>query len=524
MADRRIPPRPLPDPDGPDLKRAAPEAAPLVERKAPLARPDPFDRFDHPELPEHLERLERARRGGAASERDPEPEPEPEATRDPDPEATRDPDPDPEVTATRDPDPDPDPEVTATATVEPGPATESDPPPPALPEGARIWENRSDEADSPYQHMEGPDIGYVDGIWFAIEDDGTLVRFHEGRYLDLGSGSDPSTEALGWESTVGTALFGQGPPQAFGLRLDGETGDFVTADGSKVDPDALVLLRAGDGSAVWFDADRGTWSAVATPGVPLDDPPDGPFETLNSGLGTTPPLDELEPGESLGFDPSTLRYHEGPDGPIVGFHATTADEIRVWENRSDEAGNWYSDMAGPDVAYLDGVWYYVDDGGHYVPFHEGPVLDFSEVSAPLGEAVQFESMTGTPLEGQGVIPSDLGLRLDGETGELVDATGKPVDLESYDPAATDFGSGSSEPPPDLPPDVPPGSPADTDDGTSADAGVSEQAWVADPAEPDGDDDAGWFAPDGSHQIVDFADTDDGAGEEPDGAGGDEPAG
>jgi hypothetical protein len=326
-------------------------------------------------------------------------------------------------------------------------------PPPAdapdtIPEGARVWENRSGEEGSGYTDIQGPDIVYADGTWFAVGDDGTLQPFQEGQYLDFEQVDGPTVEALELESVSGTALFGMGSPQDLGLRLDGESGDFVTQDGVLVDPDALVVVRAADGTTLAYDAEADQWSTLGDLGSPLPpgDVPAGPYTTLGSGDGTPPPLDDLPSGSSLGYDPLTDAYHDPDTGRIVGFHHSRTDDVQSWENRSGDEDAPYDNIQGPDIVYLDEVWYAEQPDGSLVPFHEGRYLDFDEVNGPTVEALEYESIAGTPLWGSGM-PSDFDLRLDGETGGFVDAAGNPVDLDNFDPMAgatdtDDFGSGA----------------------------------------------------------------------------------
>ncbi len=96
-------------------------------------------------------------------------------------------------------------------------------------------------------------------------------------------------------------------------------------------------------------------------------------------------------------------------------------------------------MIGPDeIFYHDGVWFALTEQGTYEVMFEGEVLDFSNygVSASV-EALQYEVLSGTPLFGEGH-PSDWGLRLDGATGVLIDESGNPVDLMTWDPYAEPF--------------------------------------------------------------------------------------
>lgn len=331
------------------------------------------------------------------------------------------------------------------------PAAPAPAPAPDVPAGARVWENRSGEEGSGYTDIQGPDIVYADGTWYAVGEDGSLQPFHEGQYLDFEQVDGPTVEALGFESVAGTALFGMGMPADFGLRLDGETGDFVTEGGAVVDPDTLALVRAADGTTLAYDADADQWSTLSDLGVPLPagGVPAGPYTVLGGGPGSPPPLDALPPGTTLHYDPASDAYLDAGTGHIVGFHHTRHDEVQSWENRSGEEGSLYDNMQGPDIIYLDEVWYAEQPDGSLVAFHEGRFLDFEQVDSSTVEALQYEVTAGTPLWGSG-LPSQFGLRLDGETGGFVDGAGNPVDLETFDPAAPpvpaadEFGSGAAD--------------------------------------------------------------------------------
>ncbi len=62
--------------------------------------------------------------------------------------------------------------------------------------------------------------------------------------------------------------------------------------------------------------------------VEIATPPPGPYTTLARGEGAPQPLDELTSGESYVFEADTLRYHDGVDGTVVGFHQSEDDSIR----------------------------------------------------------------------------------------------------------------------------------------------------------------------------------------------------
>jgi hypothetical protein len=302
-----------------------------------------------------------------------------------------------------------------------------------LPAGARVWLNRSDDPDSPYQHMSGPDIAFADDTWYARGDDGIWSAFDEGPVLDPRA-TFVTTEAFQFEVVSGTAMFPAGPAD-YGLRVDGATGGLVTPDGSVLDPHALEALRAADGTTAWFDTATGTWWS-ADLSASLAEPPAGPYHTTASGTGVNPPLDALGPGESYVFDPPAGLYHDPGTGAVTGFHQGRSDELRRWDNRSGDEGAGYDHMAGPSVVYFDGSWYGQVDDGTWYPFHQGAILDLHELDAPFSlEYLHYETLVDTPLFGAQL--GDVGLRLDGERGALVDAEGNVVDPHTWDPDGTD---------------------------------------------------------------------------------------
>ncbi|MDZ7732542.1 MAG: hypothetical protein U5R31_04985 [Acidimicrobiia bacterium] len=84
---------------------------------------------------------------------------------------------------------------------------------------------------------------------------------------------------------------------------------------------------------------------------------------------------------------------------MAGFHETLHDDRLTWENRSGEPDAGYSNMAGPDISYVDGVWYAHEPDGTYRPVYEGRYLDFTEVDSFESEALQYEVTDGTELFG-----------------------------------------------------------------------------------------------------------------------------
>ena len=397
---------------------------------------------------------------------------------------------------------------------------------------------------APYVDFSGPDLTYVDGTWYATAPDGSFEPLTDGRYLDVSESPSAIGDYLGHEVAIGTPLQGAVPFDETSLVVDGETGAlhaydptewsydegsqaWVDGDGERftqpgrwhgppladgevatvgpfdslVDLDQMALVHTGDGSLAWYDVEDGTWSDELTPGVPRPgDPPVGPYTVRSDGPYDQPPLDALEPGTTLHFDPETLLYHEGgPDGPVLGFHhgaegTTYVDpgarlELTVADRAARLDPDVGIDAAEPgDLQGADGPWFHVD--GHWygadgAPLDLGPNPRVGDLPAGLRRAVLAEA----GLEGAAETGLADDLVLDGATGELHLWDPAAIVWDDDQDAWVDAGTGAvvedplgvDEPTDDAEPDVAP----DAEDDEAATEATDTTPTDPDPATLDG---------------------------------------
>jgi len=290
----------------------------------------------------------------------------------------------------------------------------------------RIWQDRNGVKNSGYSDMSGGSIAFYEGAWYHQGEDANWYFFYEGQQLNLAESDNAIIETLQYEIVSGTALDGE-PPGMYGMSLDGVTGQLVTTDGIIFNPHNLELLRAGNGVLYYYNTATKNWS-LARPdriGDSLDATPVAPYKVASISAGSIPGA--LRFGSDLEnrytFDIDKLRYINS-DGSIAGFHHSTVSGYRQWNSAN------FNEWSGPNIAFIDNIWYGMEGETGYQPFFEGRYLDFYNSDNQITEALQHMLMAGSSLENEG-LPSILRLKLDGATGQLVDEFGEVIDL-SYD--------------------------------------------------------------------------------------------
>ncbi len=315
-----------------------------------------------------------------------------------------------------------------------------------MPADARIWLNRSNEEGSDYQNYRGYEIAFINGegkgawYYFVPEERGGQGQwhlFHEGTTLDL-SRSDPSiTEALGYEVVSGSAFFENGPAGVYDMVLDGVTGNLITADGHHFNPHDFEALRDADGTPLYYNLKNGEWWSTRPDrfGQPLSSTPPAPYSPRYIHPDSIPAADQLgsDIENSLIFDINRRLYHKRDDAnQVVAFHHTLAAGLRRWDNESDMPCSPYSGMPGKSIVYVQGTWYRMDDESNYYPILVNRYLDFSE-QYQGSEFLEYALTAETPLGNNGPLEQQ-NLRLDGETGRVVDEKGEAIaDSEYHSP-------------------------------------------------------------------------------------------
>ncbi len=287
-----------------------------------------------------------------------------------------------------------------------------------LPADAQIWQNRSGIEGSGYSEMPGPDIAFYNNAWSYWDDSERWVVFHQGATLNFNEVDSQYTEALQYEVFSGTPFSSDGTPGQYNLVLDGATGDLITEEGSQFDPHNFESLIAADNKHYYYHIKNRTWWHSYHYGVNSTQPP-APYKPnfLNAGTIPAPSLFGSSPQNQLIFDIETLRYRHISSNVIAAFHPEISADYQRWNNRSNEQGSGYSGYPQPDIAYVDGEWYQIEDETHYAPFFQGRYLDFA-TAGNITEALALEVMRGTEFENEGTADS-LGLKLDGVTGQLL---------------------------------------------------------------------------------------------------------
>ena len=295
-----------------------------------------------------------------------------------------------------------------------------------LPATARVWENRSGVEGSGYSDMIGPDVAFLNDGWYYRNDSGWYL-FYEGPTLNFDEADSQYTQALQYEVFSGTAFSGDGTPGMYEFMLEGATGNLITASGMNFNPQGMEKLKDASGATVYYNLENNTWWNITNMDNALTNIPKAPYKPLALNSGTVPSsaLFGSNPQTQLVFDIPSRRYFYSSGSSIAAFHSSIANSYRRWNNNSGVEGSGYSNMSGRDIVYVNGVWYEVEDETHYNSFSEGRYLDFAVADASLVEALQYELITGTSLEDKG-LPSELNLKLDGETGQLLNSAGVPV--------------------------------------------------------------------------------------------------
>ena len=295
-----------------------------------------------------------------------------------------------------------------------------------LPTDSRIWENRSGAEGSGYSDMQGPDVAFINNAWYYRNNTSWLL-FHEGPTLNFNEVDSEYTEALQYEVFSGTAFSNDGTPGMYELVLEGATGNLITASGMNFNPQNMEKLKDANNATVYYNLENNTWWNITNLNNALTKVPPAPYKPMliKSGTIPSPALFGSAPQNQLNFDIQSRRYLHINGGRVAAFHNSIANNYRRWNNNSGVEGSGYSDMSGPDIIYINGIWYAVEDETHYRSFFEGRYLEFANSDTSITEALQYELIVGTSLENEGS-PSDLDLKLDGETGKLLNSSGVPL--------------------------------------------------------------------------------------------------
>lgn len=268
-----------------------------------------------------------------------------------------------------------------------------------LPAGARIWENRSGVEGSGYSEMAGPDVGFLNNGWYYRNSTNWLI-FHEGPTLDFNEVDSEYTEALQYEVFSGTAFSGDGMPSMYNLVLEGATGNLIAASGMSFNLQSMEKLKDGSGATVYYHLENNTWWKISNLNKALTVTPPAPYKPmfLKPDTRPSPALFGSDPQNQLIFDIQTRRYLHSSGDRVAAFHNSIANSYRRWNNNSGVEGSGYSNMSGPDIVFVNGIWYAVEDETHYRSFSEGRYLEFANSDTSITEALQYELTVGTYLE------------------------------------------------------------------------------------------------------------------------------
>jgi len=336
-----------------------------------------------------------------------------------------------------------------------------------IPSGARIWEKHSVAEGAEYSDYRGGDVAFINngkGAWYYLVEvslvegdlvEGELVEgnlaeensgenetsakknqwrlFHEGNTLDLANADDSITETLQYEVISGTAFFANGPPGMYQMLLDGISGNLITSGGVSFNPNDFDALRDANGQAVLYNYKSDTWwsSNPNNFGTALTQTPVAPYTPMSITAGSIPGRRDLDGIKAqLTFDIDKRLYHtQGLVDQVIGFHHSVVGRYREWKNESDMPCASYGGYPGISVAYVNNVWYSTRDDDSYQAIVTGRHLSFDELYTGT-VFLRYALTAGTPIGSDGPL-DQLNLRLDGETGELVDSSGQAIDPERY---------------------------------------------------------------------------------------------
>jgi len=295
-----------------------------------------------------------------------------------------------------------------------------------LPTGTRVWENRSGIEGSGYSNMDGPDVAFINNGWY-YHNSTSWDLFHQGPTLNFNEVDSQYTQALQYEVFSGTAFSNDGTPAMYDLVLEGATGNLITTSGVNFNPQNMEKLKDASGATVYYHLENNTWWEISNLNKALTVTPPAPYNPmiLNAGTIPSPALFGSNPQNQLTFDIQTRRYLHTSGSSIAAFHNSIANSYRRWNNNSGVEGSGYSNMSGPDIIFVKGIWYTIEDETHFHSFYEGRYLEFANADTSITEALQYDLITGTSLENED-LPSHLNLKLDGVTGRLLNASGEPV--------------------------------------------------------------------------------------------------
>ena len=305
-----------------------------------------------------------------------------------------------------------------------------------LPEGTRIWENRSDQEGMDYRDFPGPDIAFLNqekGAWYFRTDQDVWRKFAEGERLNFSETGGP-VEALSYEVLSGTSFLGSGSARDQELILDGPSGELLTQSGHAFNPEDFELLKNDKGATAYLDLRSNTWWPVHPLfESPLSRPLSAPLHPVHLKPGLLPSPNQFSEAEkqAMRFEPSDLRYLNA-SGQVIAFHPLALNGYKEWKNASNMPCSNYSDYPGDDVWYVNGIWYHEVQDRRWIEFHRGRYLSFDDEYGHDFLAVELSN--GRAVNDQGSL-ADQSLRLDGVTGQLVDAQGQALPPQSYNSQA-----------------------------------------------------------------------------------------
>ncbi len=298
-----------------------------------------------------------------------------------------------------------------------------------LPPQARVWQDRNGEEHSGYSDFSGSSIAFYDNAWFYQDENTNWRVFHRGPVLNFEESDNSITETLQYEVLSGSAFANQGNAGMYNLSLIGETGELVTENGARFNPQNYIRLQDSDGNPqtqffydtvakTWWDAHPDHWGEIVSAPV-------APYKPTNipSGGIPSPSLFGSDVVNQYSFDIATLRYFNNTDSQsIAGFHQTVITGYRRWDSAN------YQENLGKNIAFHNNIWYRIEDETHYYPFYEGRYLDFNLADRDTISGLEvflFDSLSLASM------PSDTNSKLDGVTGKLI--TENPATIILFEP-------------------------------------------------------------------------------------------
>lgn len=310
-----------------------------------------------------------------------------------------------------------------------------------MPDNARIWQNLSGQSGSDYAEQRGTGIAFLNeekGGWYFFDESVNAWRlFLNKDTLDFDELTIPDDVVgfLAYEVLAGSPFLSHGGSAADqGLKLHGPSGELILPSGQQFNPENYEVLRGSKGVTAFYDVITGQWYAQGLSlGEVMASPPTAPYRPLYLNAGMLPARDTFGASfsQDLTFNTTAHTYHRA-NGNIVGFHPSIAGEARWWRNESDMPCSPYQGYEGQDVLYLNERWYLVRDNGDFQEIAQGRYLNFDETNDR--EFLEQALTAGTSLGEEGEL-SQLALRLDGETAQLVDEQGEAVDPSEYNASA-----------------------------------------------------------------------------------------